>query len=115
MKADYGSHYNLAERIDKIFPEVDGDICVYLRNNDNMYSDMWNESLQLKEDFPVLIKLTESSKIEAFAISPEEHAALQRYLSLKTDLENYERKKIYYRGHMDSMAYLVEVAGLHVG
>jgi len=112
MIANYGAYYNLAERINNTFPEIDSDICTYLRNNDSAYADMWQEVIRLQTDFPVIPKVTEGNG--AISLSTEEHKALTRYLELKNDMENQERKQIYICGHMDNTAYLKQIAGLHI-
>jgi hypothetical protein len=115
MTACYDTYYNLAERIGDTFPDIDNDICVDLRHNDSEYMEMHKELIKLQEDFPVLAKLTECAAKEPITLSPDEQKALSQYLSLKHDMEEFERKKIYFRGHTDSVAYLVKVAGLHIG
>ena len=113
MSADYGDYYNLAKRIDETFIEIDGDICTELRKNDGEYIAMWHDVLRLQKEYQAIQKIVEGAG--AVNISAEEHAALTQYLSLKNDMENIERKQIYYRGHTDNYAYLVKIAGIHIG
>ena len=112
MSADYGSYYNLAKRIDDSFMDIDGDTCIDLRKSDGKYLEMWEEVIKLQNDFPIIPQIVEGKG--AVNISTEEHGALSRYLSLKNDMENMERKQIYYRGHTDNCAYLVEIVGIHI-
>ena len=115
MKADYDTHFNLAERIGNTFPEIDNDICMDLRQNDSEYAKMDNEFMKMQRDFPTLTLLTEGEATTPITLSLDERKALVRYLSIKNEMENYERKKIYFRGHTDCVAYLVKVAGIHIG
>ena len=113
MSADYGDYYNLAKRIDETFIEIDGDICSELHKNDSEYIAMLHDVLRLQKEFPIIQKIVEGAG--AVNLSMEEHEALTQYFSLKNDMENIERKQIYYRGHTDNYAYLTEIAGFHIG
>jgi hypothetical protein len=115
MKADYGTHFNLAERIGNTFHETNNDVCVDLRNNDSEYAAMHHELKKLLDDFPILAKLTGRAAKEPITLSLDEQRALSRYFCLKSDMESYERKEIYFRGHTSSIAYLIKVAGIHIG
>ena len=48
----------------------------------------------------------------AINLSAEEHKALARYLYLKIQMENVERKQIYFRGHTDNFAYLKKIGAI---
>ena len=107
MSAECNAYYNLAERIDDTFSEIDSDTCTDLRNNDSQYIEMWREAIKLQDDFPVIPQITEGDG--PISLSAEEHKALARYLSLKNDMENMERKQIYFRGHTDNVAVLKKI------
>ena len=107
MSAEHDAYYNLAERIDEAFSEIDSDVCTDLRVNDSEYIEMWQEAGKLQKDFPVIKNITEGKG--PISLSPEEHEAMARFLMLKNDMENIERKQIYFRGHTDSFAYLKKI------
>jgi len=110
MNTDFNSYYNLMERIEDAFPEIDSDICADLRDNDSEYTKLYREADKLQKDFPVIIQTIEGDG--AVSLSAEEHGALIRYLGLKNDMENFERKAIYFRGHSDNFAYLKKIGAI---
>ena len=110
MSAEHDAFYNLAERLENTYLEIDSDICAYLRENDSGYAELWREAINLQRDFPIIPQITEGSG--TITMSAEEHTALVRYLGLKHDMENVERKHIYFRGHTDSYAYLKKIGAV---
>ena len=110
MSAEHDAFYNLAERLEDTYFQIDSDICAYLRKNDSAYAELWRESINLQKDFPVIPQITEGDG--AITMSAEEHTALARYLMLKHDMENMERKQIYFRGHTDGYAYLKKIGAV---
>jgi hypothetical protein len=48
----------------------------------------------------------------AINLSAEEHDAVVRYLRLKNNMEDIERKHIYFRGHTDNFAYLKKIGAI---
>jgi hypothetical protein len=99
--------FNLVERIEESFLEIDSDICADLRENDSDYAEMWQEIINVQNDFPIILTITDGEG--AVTMSAEEHEAFIRYLQLKNDTENAERKQIYFRGHTDNYAYLKRI------
>ena len=110
MGAEYDMYYNLAERIDNAFTEIDSDTCADLRKNNSEYAEMQREIIRLQEDFPVIPQIMEGDV--AISLSAEEHKALARYLRLKTNMENMERKQIYFRGSADNFHYLKKIGAI---
>jgi len=106
-KDDY---YNLAERLDHLFEEIDSDTCTNLRDNNVEYTKMWRESNKLLDDFTIIKQITETEG--EVSLTAEEHRAFARYLSLKNSMENMERKQIYFRGHTDGFAYLKMIGAI---
>ena len=90
MGAEYDMYYNLAERIDGAFIEIDTDVCSYLRKNDGKYMEMHREAMKLQDDFPVIPQITEGDG--DVSLSATECKALARYFKLKMEMENMERK-----------------------
>ena len=110
MSAELDSYYNLAERIKDAFSEIDSDVCTDLRDTNGEYIEMWRGAAELQKAFPVITKTTEGDG--AISLSAEEHKALVRYLLLKNDMENMERKQIYFRGHMDNYSFLKKIGAI---
>ena len=110
MNTDFSNYYNLAERIEDAFPEIDSDTCADLRNNDSEYINLCCEAVKLQQDFPVIMQIIEGGG--AVSLSAEEHGALTRYLGVKHDMEDIERKAIYFRGHADNFAYLKKIGAV---
>lgn len=115
MSVDYDTYCNLAERIDKAFPEIDDDICVDLGKNSSEYVTKRKELGRLQDDFPVIVLLTEGCEVtKSVSISVEEHEALLQYYNLKNDVDYMERKQIYFRGQLDCYSYLKMITGIHI-
>ena len=110
MSIEHDSYYNLAERLDDVFEEIDSDICTDLRENNEEYTRMWRETIRLLDDFTIIRQITETEG--AVSLTAEEHRAFARYLSLKNSMENMERKQIYFRGHTDGFAYLKMIGAI---
>jgi len=116
MSADYDTYCNLAERINITFPEIDNDICMELSNNDSEYNKMRHELGELQDAFPIIILLIEGcgGTAKPVKITIEEHEALLRYISLKSEIEYIERKQIYFRGQSDCYSFLKKITGINI-
>ena len=112
MDKKYEKYSDLAERVSGAFPEIDNDVCMELRRDNREYVEMGREIIRLQADFPAIALVTEGKG--AVSLSEEEHEALSRYLDLKIEMENAERRRIYFRGHTDNYAFLKEIAGVHL-
>ena len=110
MGIEHDVYYNLAERLDEAFSEIDSDVCADLRKNDGEYIKIHREALKLAEYFPVIPQIVEGDG--DVSPSADESRALARYLKLKMELENVERKHIYFRGHMDNYHYLKKIGAI---
>ena len=107
---EHDSYFNLVERIEDAFLEIDNDIIADLSKADAEYAAMKKEILRLQSDFPAISKIMEGKG--AISITAEEHAALSRYLAVKSSMEDMERKRIYFRGHTDGFAYLKKIGAI---
>jgi hypothetical protein len=110
MCDNQGDYYNLVERVEDAFMEMDSEICMELRESGGEYTEMWDEMIRLQKDFPIIPTATQGAG--GVTLTAEEHAALVRYLSLKNSMENAERKQIYFRGHTDNFAYLKKIGAV---
>ncbi|MDF1494565.1 DUF6664 family protein [Caproiciproducens sp. CPB-2] len=104
------SFYNLAERIANAFPEIDSDIATDLSQIDGEYADFRKQVDQLQQAHPFIEQILEGAG--AITLSAAEHEILLRYLSLTRQLEDMERRQIYFRGHTDNFAYLKKIGAL---
>ena len=110
MGMDINGYYNLAERVEDAFSEIDSDTCSDLRESDGEYIVLWDEALKIQKDFPAVARFVEVGEVEE--LSADELGALFRYLGLKHEMEGMERKAIYFRGHADSFAYLKKIGAI---
>jgi hypothetical protein len=110
MSAEHDSFYDLAERIEDAFPEIDSDITVDLRETDDAYRSLCGELDKLQDEYPSVIRVLECEG--AIGLTADEHAALLRYLDVKRNMEDMERKRLYFRGHTDGFAYLKRIGAI---
>jgi hypothetical protein len=113
MSESCGDCYDYAlaeERFEDAFGEVCSEIWNTLRTTDSEYAEMWRELLALIKVFPVLPVVTEGEG--AVSLSAEEHKAFVRYLYLKHEMEDIERKHIYFCGHRHSFDYLKRIGAI---
>jgi hypothetical protein len=110
MNTGWDSFFNLAERIEDAFPEIDNDIMVDLRETDDGYRSLCRETDKLQDEYPTVISVLEGDG--AISLTADEHAALLRYFDIKRNTEDIERKRIYFRGHTDCMAYLKKIGAI---
>ena len=101
---------DITERIDEVFCQIDNDVCAELRKYNKEYATLWRETCELSKKYPIIEQTCEGGGENS--LTAEEHAALSRYLKLKMDMDDIERKQIYYRGHMDCFAYLKKIGGV---
>ena len=111
MSENQDNHYNLMKRIEDAFPEIDNEICLDLRENNGEYARLKDEIIKLQEDFRNIRHITDGNGGEV-SLSAEEHEALVRFLDLKHEMEDMERKQIYFRGHTDNYHYLKRIGVL---
>jgi hypothetical protein len=110
MNMNYDFYRSLTERIKDMFPETCSDIVTELRKRDEDYAALFWESDNLQTKYPVIMEALEGEG--AISLTADEHAALVRYLAVKQDMGDRERRHIYFRGHTDSFAYLQEIGAV---
>jgi hypothetical protein len=103
--------YDLITRINKeLFFQIDNDISVRLRETDENQSAMWQEMSNLSEEYPIFVKMLNTSG--DITLSADEHKAFLRHLDLRNQMENVERLHIYFQGHRDCFAYLKRIGAI---
>ncbi|HCC34791.1 MAG TPA: hypothetical protein DEQ02_03835 [Ruminococcaceae bacterium] len=110
MSENREDYYNLVNRIEDAFSEIDSDISTDLFHTDTEYAALRREADQLQQAHPVIERILEGAG--AISLSEKEHAAFVRYTGLKVQTEEAERRQIYFRGHTDSFAYLKKIGAI---
>jgi hypothetical protein len=110
MDANGEFYQSLPERIKDSFSEIDSEITAELRKRDEGYLALFRESDSLQTEYPVIMGVLEGEG--EISLTAAEHAALVRYLAVKQEMEDMERRHIYFRGHTDSFAYLKEIGAV---
>lgn len=107
---DNNSYRDLADRIADSFDEIESDITVDLRKNNEEYYALYQRISELKTKHPFIQEVMEGNG--RLSLSAEEHEVLTRFFKLQFRLESMEREHIYFRGHTDSISYLKKVGAL---
>lgn len=107
---DTNTYFDLAQRLEDAFPEIDSDIVVDLRSNSEEYQQVEDEISALKQANPFINEVMEGDG--EVHLSADEHDVLIKYLRLYRKLDDMEREHIYLRGHTDAFAYLKKIKAL---
>ncbi|MDR3164994.1 MAG: hypothetical protein LBU13_05400 [Synergistaceae bacterium] len=99
----------IARMTQETFSEIDSDI-IGLRETDENYSAMWQDILNLQEEYPIIKTLFNNDG--NITLSADEHKVFLRYFDLKYRTENIERLHIYFQGHTDCFAYLKRIGAI---
>ena len=102
------TYLDLPSRLEDAFPEIDNDIMMELRNENEEYLELLQKISDLKQQAPFLTDLLESSG--EIRLTAEEHTAFTQYLVRQRD--DMERQQIYFRGHTDAVAYLRKIKAI---
>ena len=100
-------YLDLPSRLEDAFPEIDNDIMMELRNENEEYSELLQKISDLKQKTLFLSDLLDGSG--EIRLTAEEHAAFTQYLHLVRQRDDMERQQIYFRGHTDAVAYLKKI------
>lgn len=102
--SDNNSYYDLAQRIEDAFPEIDSDIVINFAENHEEYATLRAAIAEMKQKYSFIDKAIEGDG--GLTLSAEEHKILTEYFRQQFRLDNMERQQLYFRGHTDCMAYL---------
>lgn len=108
--SDNSSYFELADRIEDSFAEIESDITVDLRKSSEEYCSLYDRISDLKAKRPFIEQIMEGSG--ELSLSAEEHKIVTEFFSLQFNLESMERQHIYFRGHTDCISYLKKVKAL---
>jgi hypothetical protein len=100
----------LPEHIDELFMEMDSRIVIALQDSDEGYSALVRDRDGMAHSFPQMEQWLEGTG--PLSLTEEEHAGLARYTALTTEMEDMERRAIYYAGHRDCIAWLKKIGAL---
>ena len=101
------AYIDFVTRMEDAFPEIDSDIVMSLRENNEEYAITHEKISDIKKQFPVIAKAMEG--IGEIHMTEEEHAAFLQYHHLLRKLDDMERMELYFHGHMDAVAYLKRI------
>ena len=104
------TYLDLPSRLEDAFPEIDNDIMMKLRNENEEYAELLLKISDLKQKTPFLSDLLDGSG--EIRLTDEEHAAFTQYLHLVRQRDDMERQQIYFRGHTDAVAYLKKIKAI---
>lgn len=101
------TYYDLPSRLKDIFSDIENDIIVDLRNNNEEYTVLRNKMSEIRQQSPLIDKVMNGSG--EIHLTDEEHKTLIEYLHLQFKLADMERLQIYFRGHTDAFGYLKKI------
>ena len=107
MGENHGDYYDLAQRIEAAFAEIDSDIVSNMSEESEEYAALYDEAKQIKASHPIIGDTMDGSG--ALSLTADEHKALAQYISLTQQMEDIERQAIYFRGPTDCFAYLKKI------
>ena len=107
MSAATEEYNDLVKYMEHGFMEIDNDIIVDLRKQDDSYLALCRQIGDMERDYPFILNVTEGEG--DISLTAEEHRILVEYFRLSLKKDNIERKQIYFRGHKDGYAYLKEI------
>lgn len=110
MNAATEEYNDLVKRMEHGFMEIDNDIIVDLRKQDDSYLALCRQIGDMERDYPFILNVTEGEG--EISLTAEEHRILVEYFRLSLRKDNIERKQIYFRGHTDGYAYLKKIGAV---
>lgn len=104
------TYFDLPERLEEAFAEIDNDIVTDLRKTNEEYKELQRQLSDLKKKYPFIMQVMEETR--EIHLTAEEHTVLNKYLRLYRKLDDMERLQIYFRGHTDAVAYLKKIKAI---
>ena len=101
------TNFDLLSRLENAFSEIESDIVMDLRSNNEEYAALHNKISEIKQQHSFIDKVMNGSG--EIHLTNEEHAAFAEYLNLLFKRSDMERLQIYFRGHTDAFAYLKKI------
>jgi len=110
MEKAHDLYVDLIKRIEEMYDEIDNEIVVDMSRNDEEYAAMRKQVTDMQEAHPFIPEVIEGE--QAVSLTAEEHGILLQYLDLIREIEDVERRQIYFRGHSDCFAYLKQIGAI---
>ena len=104
------TYMDLAARLEDSFPEIENEIILDLRENNENYMALRDKISDI-ENKNAFIGQALNGNGEVH-LTAEEHDVLTEYLRLRFNLEDMERLQIYFQGHTDAVAYLKKIKAI---
>jgi hypothetical protein len=101
------SSITLPEHIDELFSAMDSQIVMALQESDEGCAALTRERDDMTRRFPQIEQWLEEEG--ALNLTAEEHAGLARHTAFTAEMEDTERRAIYYAGHRDCIAWLRKI------
>lgn len=101
------TYFDLPSRLEDAFSDIESDIIMDLRDNNEKYAALHDKTSEMKKLHPFIDKVINGSG--EIHLTEEEHVALAEYLHLLFKLADMERLQIYFLGHTDAFAYLKKI------
>ena len=98
------TYFDLPSRLEDSFSDIESDIIMDLRNNNEEYAALHNKISGMKQQDPFIDKVMNGSG--EIHLTEEEHAAFAEYLHCLFKLADLERLQVYFRGYTVAVAYL---------
>lgn len=102
------TYFDLASRLEESFHEIENDALTDLAEIDEEYAKLQAQISRLKRQNQFIGELIDGS-FEG-SLSEQQSVALVKFIELYMDLEEMERKHLYFRGHTDAFAYLKKIS-----
>ena len=102
------NYYDLASRLEDNFHEIENDALTDLAETNEEYAKLQAQISRLKLQNQFIGELIDGS-FEG-TLTEQQSAALVKFIDLYMDLEEMERKHLYFRGHTDAFAYLKKIS-----
>lgn len=104
------TYLDLAARLEDSSPDIENEIIVDLRENNEDYAALRGKISDMENTHPFIGQALNGSG--EVCLTAEEHNILTEYLRLRFNLDDMEREAIYFRGHTDAVAYLKKIKAL---
>lgn len=99
-----GKFPGLPERIEEFFFELCDAVILALTEEDEHYTELTHKKDEIEKRYPAVVKYLEEN--DSISLTAEEHTGLIECVELAAEIEEIERKAIYWAGHKDCLTYL---------
>ena len=110
MGKSHDLYVDLIKRIEGMYDEIDNEVVVGMLDSDEEYAAMRKRVTEMQEAHLFIPEVVDNDK--AVSLTAEEHGILLQYLDLVREVEDVERRQIYFRGHSDCFAYLKRIGAI---